>query len=45
MPLSTQDDTNTEEKRTEIHASSGIRTHDHSVLADEGMRDQCDRRM
>jgi hypothetical protein len=30
-PLPTQDNTNTEETRTDIHASTGIRTHDHSV--------------
>jgi hypothetical protein len=34
-PLPTQDNTNTEEKRTDIHASSGIRTHDPSVCAGE----------
>jgi hypothetical protein len=34
-PLPTQDNTNTEEKRTDIHASSGIRTHDSSVCAGE----------
>jgi hypothetical protein len=30
-PLSTQYKTNTEEMRTDIHLSSGIRTHDPSV--------------
>jgi hypothetical protein len=30
-PLPTQDNTNTEETRTDIHASSRIRTHDPSV--------------
>jgi hypothetical protein len=33
--LPTQDNINTEEKRTDIHASSGIRTHDPSVWSDE----------
>jgi hypothetical protein len=33
--LLTQDNTNTEETRTDIHASSGIRTHDPSVRAGE----------
>jgi hypothetical protein len=34
-PLPAQDHTNTEETRTDIHASSGIRTHDPSVRAGE----------
>jgi hypothetical protein len=32
-PLPSQSNTNTEETRTHIHASSGIRTHDPSVWA------------
>jgi hypothetical protein len=31
-PLSTQDNTNTEETETDIHVSSGIRTHDPSAI-------------
>jgi hypothetical protein len=34
-PLPTQNNTNTEEKRKDIHASSGIRTHDPIVGAGE----------
>jgi hypothetical protein len=34
-PLPIQDSTNTEETRTDIYASSGIRTHDPSVSAGE----------
>jgi hypothetical protein len=30
-PLPTQEDTNTEETRTDVYASSGIQTHDPSV--------------
>jgi hypothetical protein len=30
-PLPTQEETNTKETRTDIHASSGMRTHDPSV--------------
>jgi hypothetical protein len=37
--LPTQDSTNTEETRTDIHASSWIRTHDHSVWAGEDRSD------
>jgi hypothetical protein len=33
--LPTQDNTNTEEKRTDTHASSGIRTHGPSVCSGE----------
>jgi hypothetical protein len=48
-PLPTQDSTNTEETHTDIHASSGIRNHDPSVLAGEDSsclrpRGHCDRR-
>jgi hypothetical protein len=34
-PLPTQDNINTEESRTDIHASSEVRTHDPSVWANE----------
>jgi hypothetical protein len=34
-PLPMRDNTNTEKMRTDIHASSGIRTHDPSVRAGE----------
>jgi hypothetical protein len=48
-PLPTQDNTDTEETRTDIHASSGIRSHEPSVSAGEEIsclrpRDHCDRR-
>jgi hypothetical protein len=44
----TQNNTNTEQTHTDIHASSGIRTHDPSVRASEDSscprpRGQCDR--
>jgi hypothetical protein len=47
-PLPTQDNTYTEETLTDIHASSGIRTHDPSVRASEDIsclrrRGHCDR--
>jgi hypothetical protein len=47
-PLPTQDNTNTGERRRDIHASSRIRTHDPSVRAGEDIscfrpRGHCDR--
>jgi hypothetical protein len=47
-PLPTQDNTNTEDTRTDIYASSGIRTHDSSVRASEDilcliLNGHCDR--
>jgi Flp pilus assembly protein TadD len=41
-PLHTQDNTNTEEALTDIHALSRIRTHDPSALAGENV--SCPRR-
>jgi hypothetical protein len=48
-PLPTQDSTNTEQRKTVIHALSGIRTYDPSVRASEDSscfrpRGQCERR-
>jgi hypothetical protein len=39
-PLPTQNNTNIEETRTDIHASSGIRTHGLSVWAGEDISDR-----
>jgi hypothetical protein len=46
-PLPTQNNTNTEEKRTDIHASSGIQTHESSVGLAEGNHacGHCDRQL
>jgi hypothetical protein len=49
-PLPTQDNINTEETRTDIHALNGIRTHDPSVWAGEVIsclrpHSHCDRRI